>query len=348
MWKVAGVLIVVFVGVFVLSLSFGERIEFLTDEKETNRKIFEANKHKLSTVPYSWAEGEASPEPKTLDGAYVVIGKDGRVVYDLNPDERRSPASLTKLMTAMVAIDLAGPRDIFEVETQEVGMEPTIIMVSEGEKFSRDELLQASLLTSANDAAEVLARGVAEGMGGSRELFMDFMNEKAKNLGLFNTQFKNPTGYDESGQYSTARDLAKIAYYAMTHYPIIASLVAVDELTLPETSLHKYYELPNWNGLLGVYPGLSGIKIGYTEGAGYVTAITSSRADATFMVVLLGAPDRRARDFWAVQLLNTAFADVKIAQFRLTLDHIKRRELEWGKQLQRAAENTNAWATGSN
>lgn len=356
MLKVAGVLVVIFAVVFAFSLTpvgrdglknFSKTIEFDVRQREINKKIFEANKHKLSTVPYSWAKGEALPEPKTLDGAYVVVNKGGEVVYDLNPDERRSPASLTKLVVAMVAIDLASSEDMFEVKKEEVRMEPTIIMVDEGERFTRDELLAAMLLTSANDAAAVLARGIAERMGGSRDLFIDFMNEKVKNFGLVNTHFKNPTGYDEQGQYSTARDLAKIAYYALEHYPLIKKLVKTKAITLQQTKTHKYYELPNWNGLLGVYPGVDGVKIGYTEKAGYVTIVTSSRGNARFMVVLLDAPDRRARDFWAAQLLNAAFANVNLKPFHLTLWQLKKREVEWTKQLERAKEKTNAWRKDS-
>ncbi len=322
-------------------LSKKDELSFL--QRLVDSRIFEKNKEKVAADPLEWARGSGKPHPTVVSSAYIVVNKDGDVVYSLNPDTKLPPASLIKLMTAMVVLDLVTEDEVFEVQKESVNLEPTILMVSEGEKIAVRDLLVASLITSANDAADVLGRGLAKKLGGSREVFVKLMNEKARNLGLMSTNFANPTGYDDPAQFSTARDLARLAYAAITRYPRISEIVKIRSSRIDKTdghqgAAHKSYELPNWNALLGVYPGVDGVKIGYTEDAGYVTIVTAEREGKQFMVVLLGAPDRRARDFWAAELLNAAFLDVGLKPLRVTLPMLKQRETEWGEQLERARQ----------
>lgn len=356
----AGAVVLIFIGGlflkgdskigFVNPLSHKE--DSVLKQKIIDKKIFEENKERIKGSEVSWANGQAGSHDIVVSSGYVVVNKDGKPVFALNPDKKLPPASLTKLVTVMVASDLVEEGDLYEVGKESVGMEPTIIMVDEGERFSLDELLEASLMTSANDTADVLARGVAKKLGrslggGSLEVFVMLMNEKVKLFGLENTHFRNPTGYDEDGQYSSPRDLAKITYFALENYPKIKEIVGTREMTIQESDLHKYYELPNWNGLLGVYPGVDGVKIGYTEDAGYVTIVSSEQRGERFMVVLLGAPDRWARDNWAHQLLNSAFGGKGIRRYKVTRQMIKiERETEWNEQLKRAKEKTRPWRGG--
>lgn len=308
-------------------------------QKILDEKVFRENKDQVGAEPVDWARGDGKSNSLVVAPAYVVINKSGDVVYSMNADTRRLPASLTKLMTAMVVLDFIGDlNEKFKVQKESVNLEPTILMVSAGEKLPVGQLLEAALITSANDAVDVLARGLSEKLGGSREVFIKLMNQKAQNMGLTGTRFKNPTGYDDDGQFSTARDLAKMAYYALGNYPQIKRIAALRSSSIPRTEEHKPYELPNWNALFGVYPGVNGVKIGNTEKAGHVTIVTSKRDNEDFMVVLLGAPDRRARDIWATQLLNTAFLDVGIKPFRITQEMLQARSREWGEQLRRAQE----------
>lgn len=306
-------------------------------QKLKDDKVFNENRDKVAAEEISWAKGEGKQHPLVVAHSYVVVNKDGEVVYSRNPDKPRSPASLTKLMTAMVVLDFSSLDEKFTVSSEAVDLEPTILMVDEGEKLSVNQLLEAIFLTSANDAAEVLAYGVSLKLGGSRGVFIRLMNEKAKNLGLLSTSFANPTGYDEQGQYSTARDLAKLARYAVENYPVIKKMVATSSSSIPESSEHKRYELPNWNALLGIYPGVNGIKIGYTGDAGYVTVVNSKQKEEEFLVVLLGAPDRTARDIWAAELLNKAFSDVGIDSFALTRLMLREKTREWAGQLSSGA-----------
>lgn len=349
MWKSVLVLLVIIGVIFFigqLPASPGRLISPLGKEEEqsflqklVDNKIFKENKERVGAPTVGWARGDGNPNPLVIAPAYVVVNKNGDVVYSMNADTRRSPASLTKLMTAMVVLDFIGDLgEKFEVQKESVNLEPTILMVDAGERLAVGQLLEAALITSANDGADVLARGLAKKLGGSREVFVKLMNQKAQNMNLINTRFKNPTGYDDEGQFSTARDLAKMTYYALHKYPEIKRIVALRSSSIPRTEDHKPYELPNWNALLGVYPGVDGVKIGNTEKAKHVTIVTSARGDERFLVVLLGAPDRRARDLWAAQLLNTAFSDFGIKPFRVTQEMLRARSREWGEQLRKAQE----------
>lgn len=325
-------------------LSSESKQSFLQQMRD--KKIFEENKDKVKGEVVEWANGTGGLHPTVNTPSYIVVDQDGKVVFAKEPDLSRSPASLTKIMTAMVVLDFASPDEILEVSEESVNLEPTILMVDEGEKISVGELLEAALITSANDAADVLAYGIAKKLGGSKEVVIKLMNEKAKKLGLMNTQFKNSMGYDAEGQYSTARELSKVAYYAMENYPLIKEIVATRSSNIPRTADHKPYELPNWNALLGVYEGVDGVKIGNTGEAGHTTIVTSTREGKRFMVVLLGAPDRQARDMWAAELLNSAFLEYGIKPFRVTWPMVKVRYTEWAQQLQKAqleAENYNKY-----
>lgn len=320
-----------------------EKQNFLQDL--VDKKVFDENKDKVKTEAFSWAQGDGEIHPVIAAPSYIVIDKDGKVIYSKNADTQRATASLAKLMTAMVVLDLASLDESFEVQKESVGLEPTTLMVDAGEKIPVSDLLEAMLITSANDAADVAARGLAKKFGGSPKVFVMFMNEKARIMGLSKTSFVNPTGYDDPKQVSTARELADITHYALKHYPEIARIVKIREATIEETPQHKYYELPNWNSLLGVYPGVDGAKIGFTDDAGYVMITTAQRGSEFFTVVLLGAPDRRARDLESVDLLNSAFSQKGIKPFRVGVWMLQNRESEWGRQLMRAKEKTRPWGS---
>lgn len=305
----------------------------LNKQEKIDQRVFEENKEKVKAKEFVWATGKGEKHLTVDSPSYIVVDKEGDVVFAKNPDLKRSPASLTKLMTAMVVLDTASLSEVFTVPKEATNLEPTILIAEEGEKFTVQELLRASLIVSANDAAETLAWSVGRKLGGSREVFIKLMNEKAKNVGLSKTQFTNATGYDDEKQFSTARDLAKLAQYATTTYPAIAEIVKTESASIAKTREHKKYELPNWNSLLGVYPGVDGVKIGFTDEAGHVTIVTATREEERFLVVLLGAPDRRAKDLWVAELLNLAFEEKGINKYRVTLDMLKKKSNEWSNQL---------------
>lgn len=238
--------------------------------------------------------------------AYAVVDFDsGKVIASKNLSEKVSIASLTKVMTAVVALDLAKPTDLFTISKKASEVIPTKIGVVEGQKMTLEELLNAAILTSANDAVQAIQEGVDTQY--NNEIFIKSMNAKAKILGLNNTSFENPQGFDGKEHYSTAEDLAILTHYAMTNYPLIAELAKKEYAFLEESSNHKQFDLYNWNGLLGVYPNAQGVKIGSTGQAKKTTIVQAEREGKKVMVVLLGAPGTLERDLWASQLLDLGF-----------------------------------------
>lgn len=238
--------------------------------------------------------------------AYAVIDYDtGEVIAEKSLSRPVPIASVTKIMTAIIALDLAAPNELFSVTQRAANVIPTKIVVEPWETFILTELLHASLLTSANDATEVIREGIDTKYGD--KVFIDAMNIKAKFIGLKNSHFVNPQGFDAREHYSSVEDLAILTHYALTHYPLIAEIVEKDQEYLPETNRHKRYVLYNWNGLLGVYPDISGMKIGNTEDAGMTTIVTAEREGKKLIAIVLGAPGILERDLWASQLLDLGY-----------------------------------------
>lgn len=241
--------------------------------------------------------------------AYAVIDfETGEVLSEERLDYKLPIASLTKIMTAVVTLDLAQEDEYFTVSYTAASQIPTKIGVVPGQELNVKELLQALLLTSANDAAQVLQEGVDKKY--NEEVFIRAMNAKAEFLGLENTYFQNPQGFDEYKHYSSVRDLAILSHYALTNYPLIREIVKEPYVYLPEESRHKQFDLYNWNGLVGVYPGTTGIKIGNTEAAGKTTVVVSERNGKKLIAVVLGAPGLYERDLWAAELLDIGFKEI--------------------------------------
>lgn len=238
--------------------------------------------------------------------SYAVVDfTTGDVIKEKNIDKRLPIASLTKIMTAIVTLDLASPDELFSITEKAAGEEPTKIGVVPGEKMSVSELMNAMLLTSANDAAEALRDGVDAKY--KSNIFIRAMNEKAKIIGLKNTNFTNPQGFDSPNHYSTTQDLAILSHYAFSNYPELSEIVRKEYEFLPKSQNHKQFDLYNWNGLIGVYPGALGIKIGNTDAAGKTTIVLSRRSGKMLLAVVLGASDIVERDLWAAQLLDAGF-----------------------------------------
>ncbi len=237
-------------------------------------------------------------------------------------------ASLTKIMSAVVALDLVSPDKEFTVSPKASTIEPTRIGVIPGQKFKMSELLEAGLMTSANDAIEVVREGVDDVY--KEPVFVKAMNQKATYVGLKNSHFANPQGFDSVQNYSSAEDLAILARYALTEYPLISQIVKNDYAYMPETATHKQYDLYNWNGLIDVYPNISGVKIGNTDDAGMTTVVVSERQGKKILVVLLGAPGVLERDLWAADLLDLGFEKtLGLSAIAVTPDQLHAKYSSW-------------------
>jgi len=238
--------------------------------------------------------------------AYALIDFDsGNIIAEKNLDKKVPIASLTKLMSAVVALDILSPTEQITVAKKATNIEPTRIGVKTGQKYTLYELLNAMLLTSANDAAEVVRDGIDAKY--QQEVFIKAMNQKAQDIGLTNTHFANPQGFDNPQNYSTAHDLAILTHYALANYPTIAAIVSQDQKMLPATQTHPKVLLLNWNGLMDVYPNIFGVKIGNTDQAQTTTIVGSQRGGKKLLVVLLGAPTIIQRDLWASELLDLGY-----------------------------------------
>lgn len=261
--------------------------------------------------------------------AYVVMDFDsGDVLIEKNMTKRLPIASLTKIMTSVVALDLVSPERELLVTPHAAHIEPTKIGVIPGQKLTLKELLEASLMTSANDAVEVIREGVD--MIYNEPVFVRAMNQKASYVGLKNTHFANPQGFDNNENYSSPEDLAILSRYALVSYPLISDIVKKDYAFLPENSSHKQYDLYNWNGLIGVYPNVSGVKIGNTDDAGMTTVVVSERAGKRLLVVLLGTPGILERDLWASQLLDEGFTRVSgLKPVEVTENQLREKYSTW-------------------
>ncbi|CAN5184535.1 hypothetical protein BH09PAT1_BH09PAT1_1140 [soil metagenome] len=288
-----------------------------------------SNNYHLKTVGsfISQAAAESSP---TIDAkAYSIIDFDsGQIIASSHGDQRVPIASLTKIMTAVVALDIASPEEKFTITQKAADQEPTKIGVVPGEKMSVKELLEGGLMTSANDAIEAIRDGIDDKYNNA--VFVRAMNAKAEAIGLRNTHFTNPQGFDNPEHYSSASDLAVLTHYALTNYPLIAQIVKQDYTKLPATSDHKQFDLYNWNGLLDVYPNVSGVKIGNTDNALTTTVVTSERGGKKLLVVVLGAPDILKRDMWASELLDLGYQKtLGLAPVNVTEDQLHAKYATW-------------------
>lgn len=261
--------------------------------------------------------------------AYTLVDFDsGSVLMSKSSDQRLPIASLTKLMSAVVALDLVSPDELLSVSDKAANETPTRLALNVGDKLRLDEALKAALLTSANDCAEVIAEGIDQKYG--QGMFIRAMNEKAREIGMKETYFTNPQGFDDGNPYSSASDLAVLVHYALTNYPLIAQIVSMDHAELIPSSTHQKYEyLNNWNGLMGVYPGIEGVKIGNTDQAGYTTMVVSQRSGKKLIAVMLGTPGVIQRDLWTAELLDEGFSQFGIDKANIVEADLKARYSTW-------------------
>ncbi len=261
--------------------------------------------------------------------SYVVINYDtGEVLAEKSSKQAVPMASTTKIMSAMIALDLASADELFTVSEDAPKTIPTRLALTPGEKFTVEELLNAALLTSANDCVQVLKENIDQKYG--KGVFVEAMNRKAAMLGLSNTHFANPQGFDDPEHYASADDLAIISHYALTHYPLISQIVAKDHGVLTASKLHTESWLNNWNGLIGVYPGTFGIKIGNTDNAKNTTVVAAEREGHQVLVVTLGAPGVLERDLWTAQLLDLGFAKLaNLKPVNITEQQLRTKYQSW-------------------
>lgn len=209
----------------------------------------------------------------------------GEVLYEKDPDLPSLPASTTKIMTALVSLDYYPMDKIVKVDGLIIDGQKMGLVG--GEEIAIDDLLYGLLVYSANDAAEVLA----ENYPGGRDFFITAMNLKAKELGLADTFYTNPSGLDDFNQRTTAYDLIRISNVAMQD-PLFSKIVSTKEKTVTSIDGKIKHKLVNINKLLGNVDGVLGVKTGWTENARENLVTYVKRGERDLMIALLGSQDR--------------------------------------------------------
>lgn len=247
----------------------------------------------LRTIP-------ALPGSVRAVGAVVLDAETNHVLVSRSADVRLAPASLTKMMTALVALDHAPLPETIRATERSLS-EPTVIGLDPGETLSLEHMLYGLMLNSGNDAALAIAETIG---GGSIERFVALMNERAQVMGLKNTRFANPNGLDQAGHYSSARDMAEIARAVMAE-PSLARIVGTRRFVVEGPPPYVFF---NSNPLLGSYEGLDGVKTGFTDDAGSCLAATAVRNGRRLVSVVLNSSGIAAE---TIALLDVGFASAQ-------------------------------------
>ena len=211
----------------------------------------------------------------------------GRVLYEYDAGKRMSPASLTKIMSALVILERGQLDDLVTISPNAARAHKTHLRVKAGQVFRLEDLLKAMLIMSANDAC----LAAVEHVGGDEAQFVTLMNDKAAALGLADTHFSNGCGFDNPDHYSTAEDLATLSVIALDQ-PIFRQLVREERAIITPISGHRAYVLHNTNRLLGRIPGVEGIKTGFTSKAGRCLIAKVSQNGSDLLLVILNSKRR--------------------------------------------------------
>ncbi len=259
-----------------------------------------------SVSVHASAVPESSPDTKSAKAAVLVESSTGTVLYGLNEDLQLPIASVTKIMTLLIAAEAVENGTLSFTDTAVCSahansMDGSVIWLETGEEMSVGDLAKSIVIASANDACVMLAEHIA----GSEEAFVEQMNKKAAELGMKNTRFANCVGYDDKSHYSTARDIAVMAA-ELRKYSIYDEFL-MTRLDSVRTGTSRETQLLNTNKLITTYSGITGLKTGTTDGAGCCFAATAKRGSMGLIAVVLGCGSDSDRFDAAEELLDYGF-----------------------------------------
>ena len=248
----------------------------------------------------------------------------GRIIVKKDINKKVSIASMTKMVAQILVMENIESgkikwNDIVTVSKNAADMGGSQIYISEGEKISVEDLMKGISMASGNDATVAMA----EYISGSEAKFVGEMNNKVKELGLKNTFFKNCTGLDEDGHYSSAYDMAVIARHLILEYPEILRFSSMYEDYLREDTENKFW-LVNTNKLVRFYDGADGLKTGHTDNAGYCLAATAKRNGLRLIAIVLGEPSAAIRNSETMELLNYGYQNLKANKLKNKGDVFKK------------------------
>lgn len=245
--------------------------------------------------------------PELHSRSAILMDSSGKVLFEHNADEQLPPASVTKIMTMLLAMEAVDSgrvnlTDMVPASANAASMGGTQIFLKEGERMSLDDMMKSIAVASANDAAVA----VAEFLGGSEESFVDMMNKRAGELGMKNTTFVNPNGLDTGGKktITSARDIALMSCELLKH-PKIHDYTTI----WMDTVRDGQFGLANTNKMLKSYSGMTGLKTGFTSEAKYCISATAQRDGMELIAAIMAAPTKEERTADATALLNYGFAN---------------------------------------
>jgi D-alanyl-D-alanine carboxypeptidase (penicillin-binding protein 5/6) len=246
----------------------------------------------------------------------LIEANSGKIIYEKNKDLKVSIASMTKMVAQIIILEEIDDGninwdDLVTVSSNASSMGGSQIYLEEGEQMSVEDLMKGISVASGNDATVAMA----EYISGTEEKFVTRMNKKVKELGLKNTVFKNCTGLDEEGHYSTAYDMAMIARELVVNHSEILKFSSIYEDYLRKDSDNKFW-LVNTNKLINSYTGADGLKTGHTDDAGYCLAATAKRDDLRLIAIVLGEEDSKVRNSETSLLLDYGFNTVKLKRLK--------------------------------
>lgn len=243
--------------------------------------------------------------------ATLIEASTGKILFEKNADEKLHPASMTKMMSMLLIIEAIEDgvidwNQIVQVSENASKMGGSQILLETGEKMSVRDLFKGVAIASGNDAVVALAETVA----GSVNNFVGMMNKRAKELGLSNTNFKNPHGLDDANHYSSSRDMSIIARELVKHKEVLKYTKIYEDYLRKDTDRKIW--LVNTNRLVRFYDGVDGLKTGYTEEAGYCMTATAEKDGMRIIAVVMGEETSKIRNQEVSEMLDYAFAQYKV------------------------------------
>lgn len=257
----------------------------------------------------TFIKAEENTLSKNAKSAILIEESTGEIIYEYNSHEKLEPASMTKMMSLVLIMEaiekgVIKEKQMITVSENASSMGGSQILLETGEQMSVDDLLKGITIASGNDAVVALAETIA----GTEENFVKMMNDKLRELGLKDSNFKNCHGLDEEGHYSSAYDMAFIAKELVKHQKIL-DYSSIYETYLREGTDKKIW-LVNTNKLVRFKAGVDGLKTGYTEGAGYCLTATMKKDGMRVIATVMGEPSSQIRNSEVSSMLDYAFAQV--------------------------------------
>ncbi len=266
--------------------------------------------------------------------AILIEASTGTVLYEKNADEKMRPASVTKVMTLLLAFEQISEgkmsmEDTVTISEHAASMEGSRCFFEAGEQQSVEDIIKCIIIASGNDTAVAMGEHIA----GSEEAFVAMMNERAKELGMTNTHFENACGLEAEGHLTTARDIAIMSRELTVKHPEIFqySTIWMDSITHVTRRGSEEFTLANTNKFLNEYTGATGLKTGYTSIAKYSMAATATRDGVDLIAVVMGAETKEIRNEEAGKLLDYGFAKCKVYEDAAPYDKVGDISIAGGK-----------------